>query len=426
VSHLRSAQPHSEAALGGSLSQSMGLDMAVLSRFRMGTRCTVAVAMSCASASLFFGTALYGQAGPAGTSAATSTGKPAISLVEPATPLLPKQFGAWQQTAAPEPAAAAIDSATEAVLKDDGVTRVDAETYARGGASAAVLLKAYEFGDATGAFAAYTYLRQPTDRPIASLKLGREAVADGDTVLLWDGRTVVTAVFHGERRIADLQDLMPALPKIGGPKGLPPLLPTLLPAKGLKTETLKYALGPTSYQTMGGVLPAAIIGFDKSAEVATARYAGKGTLTLLLYPTPQISAEHGRQIVAEMNREGASAGTVKLRREGPLLALTTGAWTPDEAQSMVEGIHLRDQLTWNKPLPLDFHSEVRKTASLLTNILLLTGVLFLSAVILALFFGGGRALIRVMQGKPAATEPEFLHIDLREGPGEGGRFKPLH
>ena len=27
---------------------------------------------------------------------------------------------------------------------------------------------------------------------------------------------------------------------------------------------------------------------------------------------------------------------------------------------------------------------------------------------------------------PAATEPEFLHIDLREGPGEAGRFKPLH
>jgi hypothetical protein len=37
-------------------------------------------------------------------------------------------------------------------------------------------------------------------------------------------------------------------------------------------------------------------------------------------------------------------------------------------------------------------------------------------VVLALFLGGGRAAIRVMQGKPAATEPEFLHIDL-SGPG---------
>lgn len=419
---LANVSRRSLRALGGSLTQSMGLYMGSLSRFRMGARSSVAVAMGCASASLFLGTALYGQAAPGGAAGAGG-GKPAVSLVEPATPLLPKQFGAWQETSATD---ATSDAATQAAFQEDGLARTDAENYAHTGSSATMLLKAYEFGDATGAFAAYTYLRKPADRPVTGLRLGKEAVAGGDTVLLWDGRTVVTAEFHGDRRFADLEDLIPTLPKIGGPKGLAPMLPTLLPAKGLQTETLKYALGPSSYQAMGGVLPPGIVGFDKSAEVATAKYAGKGTLTLLLYPTPQISGEHGREIVAEMNREGTSAGTVKLRREGPLLALTTGSWTPGEAQKMVGGIHLHDELSWNKPFPVDFHSEVRKTASLLSNILVLTGVLFLAAVILALFFGGGRALIRVMQGKPAATEPEFLHIDLREGPGEGGRFKPLH
>jgi hypothetical protein len=405
--------------------------------------------MGCASASLFLGTALYGQAAAGGAAGA----KPAVTLVEPATPLLPKQFGAWQQStvdgaAGVDPSVTANDAndgAWKAALTEDGVLRVDAERYTRTGSNETAVLKAYEFGDATGAFAAYTYLRKPTDRPataeylaqletqgsaktVAALRLhqSQEAVTEGNTMLLWEGRTVVLAEFQGERRFADLQGLIPMLPKVGGPKGLAPMLPTLLPTKGLQAETLKYALGPSSYQAMGGVLPGGIVGFDKSAEVATAKYAGKGTLTLLLYPTPQISGEHGRQIVAEMNREGASAGTVKLRREGPLLALTTGAWTAAEAQRMVEGIHLHDELSWNKPFPVDFHSEVRKTASLLSNILILTGVLFLAAVILALFFGGGRALIRVMQGKPAATEPEFLHIDLREGPGEGGRFKPLH
>ena len=62
------------------------------------------------------------------------------------------------------------------------------------------------------------------------------------------------------------------LPKIGGPKGLPPLLPTYLPAKGLKTETVKYALGPVGYQATGGVLPGEIVGFDKAAEAVTAKY----------------------------------------------------------------------------------------------------------------------------------------------------------
>ena len=43
---------------------------------------------------------------------------------------------------------------------------------------------------------------------------------------------------------------------------------------------------------------------------------------------------------------------------------------------------------------------------------------------LALFFGGARAAIRVMQGKPAATEPEFLRIDLSgSAAGSSGRIR---
>jgi hypothetical protein len=87
---------------------------------------------------------------------------------------------------------------------------------------------------------------------------------------------------------------------------------------------------------------------------------------------------------------------------------------------MVENIHLRNQLTWNKPMPPEFHSEVRKTVGLLTSILLFCGLGALAAVVLALFFGGARAAIRVMQGKPAATEPEFLRIDL------SGRTARIH
>jgi len=357
-----------------------------------------------------------------------STPAPKISLVEPAAPLLPAKFADWTQADAAPACADCFqpqgDLAT--ILKEDGLTRASQHSYARTGSTNSVQLTAYQFGDTTGAFAAYTYLRKPTDQPVNGVKLGTSAVRQGDTILVWDGPTVVAAVFHGESHPEALQPLIPALPKVGGPKGLAPLLPTFLPTKNLQSETLKYALGPQSYAAMGGVLPPDIVGFDKSAESVTAKYAGKGTLTLLLYPTPQIAGDRGRQIEAELNREGSSAGTVKLRREGPLVLLTTGSWHAAEAQKLIEDIHLHDELTWNKPMPLDFHTEVKKTASLLQSILLLTGVLFLAAVILALFFGGGRALIRILQGKPAATEPEFLRIDLREGPGDHGQFKPLH
>jgi hypothetical protein len=109
-----------------------------------------------------------------------------------------------------------------------------------------------------------------------------------------------------------------------------------------------------------------------------------------------------------------------LRREGPLVLATTGAWLESDAKAMIENIHLRNQVTFDKKMPLEFHAEVQKTYSLLTSIAVFCGVGTLAAVILGLFLGGGRAMVRVMQGKPAASEPEFLRIDLR------GQAAPIH
>lgn len=358
--------------------------------------------------------------------AQAAPGAATVKIVEPAAPLLPKQFGLWQQQPSDGGGSQETeDSKTRAVLYEDGLARAATGAYKRDGGAETLVVHAYQFGDATGAYSAFTLLRTAEFRALAETKLGAMAAQKGDAVLVWDGTSVVEAEFHGGRRLAELSGLIASLPKVGGSKGLAPLLPTLLPAKGLQAESVKYALGSSGYEAMGGILPANLVGFDKSAEVVTAKYAGKGSLTLLLYPTPQIAGEHGRQIEAEMNRQGVTAGTVKLRREGVLVLLTTGAWNPAEAQRLIENTHLNEQLTYDKPMPLEFHAEVRKTASLLTSIAGLSAALMLAAVVMGLFFGGGRALIRVLQGKSAATEPEFLTIDLRGGSGDSGRSKPL-
>ncbi len=358
----------------------------------------------------------------------TPTAAPAVTLVEPSAPLLPEHIGPWQ---APGVAAAYTPQGTEAtVFHEDGLVRASELTYKKPDSSATLKVAAFQFVDATGARSAYAYLQTPQMHALpASRSLGRLSASNAEgEVLVLEGATVarIEPAPASALRLEDLRGFVAGLPKIGGPKGQPPLLPTLLPAKGLVTDTVRYALGPVAYQAMGGALPTSILGFDKSAEVVTASYSGRGTLTLLLYPTPQIAGDHGRQLEAEMNREGGAAGTVKLRREGPLVLLTTGSWRPDEAQRLIENIHLHDEVTWDKKMPPEFHAEVQKTASLLYSIAMLSIVLMLAAIVLGLFFGGGRALIRVLQGKPAASEPEFLRIDLRDGPGEGGSFKPLH
>jgi hypothetical protein len=344
------------------------------------------------------------QAQTAPTAAPTAPAK--MMLAEPPTPLLPEKLGTGEGHEAGN-GAPAWSGADGPVLMEDGIRRFERGTLQNSGHAAAPsgTVTVYQFDDATGAYAAYTYLRKSG---------GEHVTLSGVSVVVLDMK------LRPEAEQALLKTINVGLPKIGGPKALAPLLPTYLPEKGLEKDTVKYSLGPAGYQATGGVLPAGIIGFDKAAEVVTAKYQGRGTLSLLRYPTPQIAGEHGRQIEAEMNRQGAAAGTVKLRREGPLVLMTTGAWSPAEAKAMVDGIHLRNELTWNKPMPLQFHAEVQKTYSLLTSIAMFCGLGALAAVVLGLFFGAGRAAIRVMQGKPAATEPEFLRIDL------SGRSAPIH
>ena len=381
---------------------------------------------------LLVGAALIFTVFPVAAGLAQDPPKPGVTLVEPPPPLLPKQFGAWQQTPG-DPALTPLDTSemgasASSVLLEDGLAGSSSSTYKRDGTGESLLLTAYKFGDTTGAYSAFTFFTTPEYHPVTGVSLGMGALEDKDSVLIWDGPTVVKATFQGGKRMGELSDLVAVLPKVAGPKGQPPLLPTFVPTKHLEAQTLKYALGSTGYETMSGVLPASVVGFDKSAEVATMQYTGRGTLTMLLYPTPQVAGDQGRKIEAELNKAiaaGRSFGTVKLRREGPLVLLTTGGWTAAEAQAIVSGDHLRDQLSWNKPPPLEFHAEVQKTASLLVSIAELSGALMLAAVVLGLFFGGGRAALRVLQGKPAATEPEFLAINLREAPGERGSFKPL-
>jgi len=349
---------------------------------------------------------------------------PNTVLALPPAPLLPATLGKLTRVAEGDAGdgLGSVDSSDAAVLTEDGLKRFARSDYGNSNGKdfwPVGSITAYKFGDASGAVAAYDYLRKPGMRPEG---LGDAAVSNGTELLLRSGVNVVRANFKLDRTAMEAltKELIVKLPKVGGTAGLPPMLPTLLPEKGLESDSVRYALGPAGYKAMGGVLPAETVGFDKSAETVTAKYRGGGLLTLLLYPTPQIAGDHGRALEERFKHEGAAAGTVKTRRIGPLMMVTTGPWSAPEAQKLVDSINLRTEVTFDKKMPLEFHAEVQKTFSLLTSIAIFCGIGMLAALVLGLFFGGGRALVRVMQGKPAASEPEFLRIDLH-GPPAGTR-----
>ncbi len=350
-------------------------------------------------------------------------------ITVPEAPLLPPQFGAWTIGGAfpVDAASPLVNGKTSEVLKEDGLTRSSEKTYSQGSKPGSMKLDALQFDDATGAVAAFTYLQSPEMKAVPrSSRVGRDEMTAGGRYLIREGATLVLADVNSPTTgtVDDLRAMAATLPKVGGPKGAPPLLPTLLPEEGLIPGTFRYAVGPVGYAATGGTLPGSILGFEKSAEAATAEYSvhggGKGILTLLLFPTPQIAGDRGRALEAALNAAGERAGTAKLRREGPMLILAKDGFTPQEAQALVDRVHLRTEVTWNKPVPPEFHTEVRKTASLLFSIAVFSGVLGLAAVLLGLFLGFGRAWIRVLMGKPAAMEPEFLRLNLSNRAGDSG------
>ena len=329
-------------------------------------------------------------------------------LVEPPAPLLPATLGEFERVSPGDVGDGldAVDPAERPMLSEDGIRRFARSDYTHGGARENIAV--YQFVDASGAISAYDYFRKLGMHPV---KLGDSAVVAGDELLIRSGINVVRERGKLSRSAGDAisANLIDHLPKGRGAAGIAPLLPSLLPAKGLDRDSVKYALGPVAYQAMGGVLPAQAVGFDKNAETVTAKYRNGGTLTLVLYPTPEIAGADGRAI-----QDAAKLGPqLTMRRVGTLLAVATGAWPAGEAQKMVDSVHLRSEVTFDKPMPLDFHTEVGKTYTLLQSIAIFCGLGAIAALVLGLFFGGGRALIRVLQGKPAATEPEFLRIDLR-------------
>ena len=333
----------------------------------------------------------------------------AASGPAPAAPLLPQSFAGWTAVMAKD-VPAAPGPAEAVVLKEDGLSRSGSALYRSGSSDA--MIRAWEFSDATGAYSAFTYYRQPQ---MHAESIGSEAAAAGDHFVFWTGATVVDATFAhpAKDETGMLTALAAALPKVHGGEGVPPSLPHYLPPAGLGAETVKYAIGPAAYAAMGGALPANAVDFSQDAEAVTAQYGvqgAQGTLTIVMYPTPQMAEAH-RKTLETAAQSGHGIGGVA-RRIGPLLAVVDGNLPAQNANALLDAIHISDTVTINHPE--GYVPETVKMYRLLFGITMLTVILVCAAVFLGLFLGGGRAMVRVMRGKPVSSvsEEEFISLHL--------------
>jgi hypothetical protein len=328
----------------------------------------------------------------------------AFAAPAPSSPLLPGSFAGWTETGS---ISTAPDAADAAALHEYGLTQLAATTYVLGTQRMAV--HAWRFTDATGAYGAFTFFRQPQ---MHTEVIGRGAAADDDHFLFWNGVTVVEVSFAqpfgGEK--SAVAALAARIPKVIGSEGIPPSLPRYLPVAQLDPASVRYAIGPAAYAQMGGTLPASAIDFSQDAEAITAHYGPPGsqeTLTLIMYPTPQIAGAHLRNIDALAKSSG-----ITTKRSGPLVAVALGAASPQQVRQLLSEIRFSDYVTINHPE--GYISEGAKMYRLLLGITVLIVILAGAALLLGIFLGGGRALVRILRGKPASSvsDEEFISLHL--------------
>jgi hypothetical protein len=354
--------------------------------------------------------------------------QPSAKTSGAAPPLLPTDFAGWSQSAPVQESTApeAADAANASVLKEYGFQQFVSAHYANGDNKLNV--RAIRFQDASGAYGAFTFYRRPGS--IAE-QIGRTAAWDGSHVLFWNGATLVDATLDHVTPMtaSELRDLAKDLPQPPGSANVAPPLPGYLPRQGLELSLSHYSLGPEAYARTGGVLPAPLVDFPSSAEAVTALYSdrgGDGQITLLIYPTPQLAAARLRDIDAFLKAGNAQAtwpqplaesrpGSILTRRSGPIIAVVSGSLPEAVAHKLINQINYQADIVWNNPQ--GYISDGSKVARLILGIFALTGILGGAAILLGLFLGGGRAIYRILRGKPASAfqeETEFIRLNLED------------
>src|SRR3974377_788400 len=143
--------------------------------------------------------------------------------------LLPKSFAGWTEsgTAQTTTDAAQADAAYPALLTEDGFTGSVTVTYTREGGRK-LTVKAARFKDASGAYGAFTFYRQPA---MGTERIGTKAASANQRILFFRDNVLVDANFDRLTGMsaAELRELAGMLPAAKGAAASLPTLPQYLP-----------------------------------------------------------------------------------------------------------------------------------------------------------------------------------------------------
>ncbi len=323
-------------------------------------------------------------------------------LAAAAPQLLPKEFGGWQMSGSPHTSTdpAAADPVNAAVLKEYGFNDFESATYTRDDGRK-LTLKAARFADTSGAYGAFTFYKTPV---MLVEKIGDQAASLNERVFFYRGNILVDAVFQrlSAMSAAELRELAGDLPLPSGNTQSLPGLPAYLPSQSYVKNSAKYVVGPLALEKINALVPAQIVDFGAGAEVVLGTYnssGGEAILMLISYPTPQIAGDHLRRIQAAQapNSQSpdvillANAGSLSLKRTGPILVVAGGPLSSGEAKALLASVNYDANVTWNENT---YFTKRDNLANLLVNVIILCFIIIGFALVAGVAFGGFRVLAK--------------------------------
>jgi hypothetical protein len=330
--------------------------------------------------------------------------------------ILPKSFAGWTQTGevTTTTQAGQADATNPAVLNEYGFTGSEAATYARPDGRT-LIIKAARFKDATGAYGAFTFYRDPG---MKEERIGTKSASANEHILFFRSNIVVDAKFDRVTGMsaAELRELAGMLPEAPATAASLPTLPEYLPKQGVIENSAKYILGPQALSATKTPLPAELVGFAAEPEILTQSYTtadGPVTLMLVQYPTPQIAIARLREFQSAPD----SGRTFAARRTGPIVVVVaSGNVESHEAKALLNSVNYEAEVTWNEATSMSKRDNI---GNLLMAVFGLIGILLLFGLIFGVFFGGIRLLLtRYFPGTifDLPENVEILQLHLRDGP----------
>jgi len=330
-----------------------------------------------------------------------------IALAADGGPILPNAFAGWTISGAPQTTTdpAQADAAYPAVLKEYGFTGEETATYTRPDGRK-LTIKAARFNDATGAYGAFTFYRQPE---MKTEQIGTKAASANERILFFRANVLVDANFNRLTGMsaAELRELAGMLPAAKGSAANLPTLPEYLPKNAAVENSAKYILGPQALLAARLPLTPEQVDFSHDPEILSQDYTSKSgplTLTLVQYPTPQIAGERLRAMQTALSSGGNAP---LIRRTGPILDIVSGATGSSEAQQLLNSVNYEAEVTWNEATSVSKRDNI---GNLILAVFALIGIIILISLIFGVFFGGARILLKRMFPDRVFDRPEDVEI----------------